>query len=76
MPKNPKLYIMCARDDDSLSVALFNFSADPILQPEAALDKKYRRAECVGCRVRLDGDKLTLVSRLPAYEYALIKLYE
>lgn len=76
MPKNPKLYVMCARDEKSLSVALFNFSSDPVLQPEALLDGEYRRAECVGCRVKLDGDRLTLVSRLPAFEYALIKLYE
>jgi len=76
MPKNPKLYIMCARDERSLSVALFNFSSDPVLQPTALLDRKYSRAECVGCRVKLDGDRLTLVSRLPAFEYALIKLYK
>ena len=75
MPKNPNLYIMCAKDEGSLSAALINFSPDPVLQPKAALDRKYSRAECVGCEVKLEGASLTLASPLPAYEYALVKLF-
>ena len=76
LPKNPHLYIMCREDENSLAAALINCSPDPVLQPKAALDGEYSRAECVGCEVKLDGASLTLASPLPAYEYCLVKLYK
>lgn len=74
--KNPSLYIMCREDAGSLSVAFFNCSPDPVLEPDITLREKYSRVECIGCEAELLEDKAVLSSELGAYKFALLKLYK
>lgn len=72
--KNPSLYVMCEKDEGAMSVALFNCFADPVLQPTVQLDEAYSHIECVGCEAVLDGDKVTLTSKLHGYEFAAFRV--
>jgi hypothetical protein len=74
--EDPNLYLMCRRDEDSLSVALFNCFADPLTNPVLELDESYRRAECVGCDARLEGNRLVLNTPLYGYCAATVRLYK
>lgn len=72
---NPDLYLMCKQDDEGMSVALFNCFADALAEPVIYLDKPYIRIECTNCDAELDGDKVTLKSRLHAFEAAAFRVY-
>ena len=74
--KNPSLYIMCREDTDSLSVAFFNCSPDPVLEPDIMLCEKYKRVECIGCEAELGENKAVFSSELGAYKFALLKFYK
>lgn len=73
--KNPSLYLMCEQDEDAMSVALLNCFADPVLHPTITLGDTYSRIECLGCEAVLDGNKVTLTSKLHAFSSAAFRVY-
>ncbi len=73
---NPELYVMCKKQDDAISVALFNCFADQLDSPVITLDGAYDRIECVGCEASLSGDKVTLESPVYGYTYVSFKVYK
>lgn len=74
--KNPELYVMCAKEDGALSVALFNCFADSLNNPVIELDGEYSRIACVGCSAALDGSRVILTSELHAFSYAAFRVYK
>ena len=73
--KNPELYVMCERDGDSMSVALLNAFADPVLHPTVVLDERYSQVECIGCEAVLDGNTVTLTSRVQPFSAAAFRVW-
>lgn len=73
---NPNLYLMCREDKNSLSVALFNCFADPVLSPTLTLGDCYARIECVGCEATLEDNRVTLISRLHGFEFAAFRVWK
>ena len=53
-----------------------NCFADPLYNPTVKLDRLYRRIECVGCEATLDGDTVTLTSRLHGYCSAAFRVLD
>jgi hypothetical protein len=74
-PKNPSLYLLTAKGDGSMAVALANVFMDEILTPTIRLDKPYKRIRFAGCDGRLDGDTVTL-SDLSPYAFAAFEVFE
>ena len=71
---NPGLYLLTAREEDTLSVALFNCFADEILEPCIELESAYAHAEFLGCTGRVQGERVYLDTPLSAYSYAFIRV--
>jgi hypothetical protein len=67
-PGNPDLYLMCKEGQDEMAVGLWNFSADPILQPRVLLSKTYDSIRFLNCSGCLDGDTAVL-SELPPFGF-------
>ena len=68
---HPDLYIICAGDENSLTVGLFNCFADPIFAPLVMLDGEYRHFEGININGELkDGCELTL-DDIPPYSFAV-----
>lgn len=66
---NPDLYILCKRQGDALSVALFNCFADSILSPVLRLDDTYTNIRFVNTDGVLDGNTVRL-REIPAFGFA------
>lgn len=73
-PGNPGLYLLTAKGQESLSVALFNCFADEILEPVIELDGVYASVEFVNCSGHLEGERVHLDAPLPAYSYAFFRV--
>ncbi len=73
---NPELYLMCRRNEDSISVALFNCFADSITDCTVILDEAYDELECVGCEAKIDGRSVTLTSKLYGFTSATFRAYK
>ena len=72
--KNPYLYILCAEDEKSRAIGLWNICEDEIMHPEIELDAP-------ACEIRfyetdgyLDGTVLHLKKSLKPYECAFIEI--
>lgn len=72
--KNPYLYILCAEDEKSRVIGLWNICEDEIMHPEIELDAP-------ACKIRfyetdgyLDGTVLHLKKSLKPYECAFIEI--
>jgi hypothetical protein len=59
---------MCKEGQDEMAVGLWNFSADPILQPRVLLSKNYDSIRFLNCSGCLDGDTAVL-SELPPFGF-------
>lgn len=70
---NPDLYLLCRRQGDALSVALFNCFADSILCPEIRLDQAYDTIRLVNTAGVLNGNTVRL-SELPAFGFAAFRV--
>ena len=70
---NPDLFIITKKQDDELSVGLFNFSIDECLDPVVELSAEYSTAEYINCSGELKGDKIYL-SDLAPYTFSAIIL--
>lgn len=73
---NPEVYIMCEKDNDTMSVGVFNCFADPLTNPVIMLGEKYSRIECLNCEAMLDGNKVTITNKLHAFSAAVFRLYK
>lgn len=62
---NPALYIQCKTDGESLSVGLWNFYADTVINPEVVLDREYNDIEFINCNGRLERDRVYLEDIIP-----------
>ena len=71
---NPDLYLICKKNEDSLSVALFNCFPDSVLSPRIKLHKAYSSISFVGCDGRLDGNTVYLNAPIPAYQFAAFEV--
>ena len=68
--KNPGLYIMCKKTENTMSVALFNAFADSIFTPTLTLDEAYAEfTAAVNTKGAVQGSTVTL-SELPAFSFA------
>ena len=68
---HPDLYVICAGDENSLTVGLFNCFADPIFAPLVMLGGEYRHFEGVNIKGELkDGCEVTLEDIQP-YSFAV-----
>ena len=68
---HPDLYIICAGDENSLTVGLFNCFADPIFAPLVMLGGEYHHFEGININgVLKDGCELTL-DDIPPYSFAV-----
>ena len=56
-----------------MAIGLWNFFADPAIDPVLQLDHPYRSVEAVNCTAALEGDRITL-SELPPYGFAFIEV--
>ena len=56
-----------------MTVGLWNFFADPVLEPTVKLDGTYRQIRFLNCEGALVGDTVTL-SALPAYGFAAVEV--
>ena len=70
---HPNLYVQCKKNETAMAIGLWNFFADPAIDPVLQLDHPYRSVEAVNCTAALEGDRITL-SELPPYGFALIEL--
>ncbi len=71
--KNPNLYILASKDENSMAVALANVFIDDVLEPIIQLDRKYSEIRFVNCSGRLDGDKVYL-SDITPYGFAAFEV--
>ncbi len=71
--KNPNLYIIAAKNDKSMSVALANIFPDDIFSPEIILDREYSQIKFINCTGTLDGNKVILSDMNP-YAFAMFEV--
>lgn len=62
---NPNLYTMVKKRGDCMTVGLWNFFADPVLEPKIQLDGVYQKIRFLNCEGTLDGDTVTLSEIAP-----------
>ena len=72
--ENPELYLMCEKQGNSMSIALFNCFADSLTNPVVELGDEYGEVECIGCQAVLEGNKLILTEKLHAYSSAAFRV--
>lgn len=70
---NPDLYMLCKQDREKLTVGLWNFSPDPVLEGEVQLERKFQSMRCFGCDAVLSGDVITF-PKLGAYEFTCFEV--
>ncbi|NMP38249.1 MAG: hypothetical protein GX051_09070 [Clostridiales bacterium] len=73
-PGNPDLYIMCKADRNALSVGLWNFFTDSVINPVITLSGDFASAEFLNCSGTLCGKRVTLDGEIPAFGCALFTL--
>ena len=70
---HPDLYLQTKERDGALAVGLWNFFADPAMEPVVELAKEYSSARFVNCQGKLKGDKIFLEDISP-YGFGFIEL--
>jgi len=63
----PELYMMVKRNGDSLSVALWNFGADPVRRPVVRLGEEWPQIRCDWGEAKLQGD-MVAVQKMAAFD--------
>ncbi len=74
--KNPELYILCKKDENSMAVGLWNLFADGIDKPKIVLDNDYSKIDFYNCSGKIDGNVVTLNEELTPYSFALFTVYK
>jgi len=72
--KNPDLYIMTKKNENSLAIGLWNNFADAILEPVVELGESYKKARFINCKGKLKGNKIILNKLLNAFTFCFIEL--
>ena len=70
---NPELYVLCKKDNNTMTVGLWNFFADTALSPTVELDKEYSDISFLNCSGELCGDKVRLCD-IPPYGFAAFEV--
>lgn len=70
---HPDLYVMAKREGDTMTVGLWNFSADDVETPVVTLDGEYAVTRTIACEAAADGCRVTL-SRIEPYGFAAFEV--
>ena len=73
---NPELYLMCRKDESSMTVGLFNCFADALAEPVIMLDEEYKNIECIGCEAKIEGRKVILTSKMYGFTSAMFRVFK
>ena len=73
---NPQLYTFCKSNDKSMSVIIWNFFADSVLNPKIVLDKEYKTFDCKNYSGTLEGNILKLDREIPPYGFVMFTVKE
>ena len=65
---------MCRKEEASMSVAMFNCFADPLVDATVVLDGEYKTIECVGCEAELLDNKVILKEPLYGFTSAVFRV--
>ena len=71
--KNPNLYVLAAKNDTAMAVALANVHLDDVFQPVITLDKPYKSIRFLNCTGKLAGDKVH-IDHIPPYGFAAFEV--
>ncbi len=72
---NPKLYMLCKKDAERMSVGLWNFCEDEIIEPVITLDREYKEIRFLGCEGHLSGNKVTLSAPMAPFSFSAIEVW-
>lgn len=70
---SPDVYIICKKGESSLSIGLWNFFADPILEYKIELEKNYKNIKIFGAEAEY-GEKEIVLPEIKAYEFVFVEL--
>lgn len=73
-PGYPYLYLLAKKDDNALSVGLWNLGLDDVAEPVLTLGEEYSSVECVNCEAVLEGKQLKFKSTLYPIKFAFVEL--
>ena len=68
---HPDLYILCAGDEESLTVGLFNCFADPIFAPYMMLGGEYSRFKGLNIEGKLESECEVRLDDIPPFSFAV-----
>ena len=71
--KNPNLYVLTKKDENSLSVSLSNVHLDDVIEAEIRLDRAYESIRFVNCAGKLEGDRV-IIDHIPPYGFAAFEV--
>ena len=74
--KAPQLYILCKKDESSMSVGLWNLFADSVMNPVIELDQCYNSADFYHCNGRIEGERILLDEDIPPFGFAFFTVYQ
>lgn len=70
----PGLYLLCRKSEDAMAVGLWNFYADPAMEPVVKLDRDYAEVTWLNGRGRLEGRQVRLEDDIPPYGFAAFEV--
>jgi hypothetical protein len=70
-PGNPYLYLMCKKDNESMSVGLWNISPDEVIDPVITLDRSYSNIDFYNCNGRLEDNRVLLDNDILPFDFAI-----
>lgn len=71
---NPNLYVMAKKDGDTMTVGLWNFFADEVLDGEIFLDGEYSSIRFLNCDGELCGNKVKLSTAIAAFGFCAFEV--
>lgn len=71
---NPKLYLLCKKGEDKMSVGIWNFCEDEIIEPVITLNRAYDKVRFLGCDGYMKEDKVILSKALPPFGFAAFEV--
>lgn len=74
--KNPEVYILCKRDENSMAVGIWNFFADSVINPQIILDDEYAGIDFYNCAGTLKENVVYLDDELAPYSFAFFTVYD
>lgn len=66
--KCPNVYLQACKKDNGMVIGVWNLSSDKLSNAEIMLDKKYTKANFVGCKGIINGNRVVIES-LPAFTF-------